>query len=79
MADDPKTWRDRFDAFRHWVRMNVPPGVRLILGLFLMACGVVGFLPVVGFWMLPLGVAISMLDIQPVWSWLREKVWDDKE
>ncbi|MEC8292162.1 MAG: hypothetical protein VX083_01595 [Pseudomonadota bacterium] len=44
-----------------------------------MACGVVGFLPVVGFWMLPLGVAIAMLDIQPVWSWLRQKVWDDKE
>ncbi|MEC8039137.1 MAG: hypothetical protein VX181_00250 [Pseudomonadota bacterium] len=53
--------------------------MRLILGLFLMACGVVGFLPVVGFWMLPLGVAIAMLDIQPVWSWLREKVWSDKE
>jgi hypothetical protein len=30
-----------------------------------MAGGVVGFLPIVGFWMLPLGVVLVALDIPP--------------
>jgi hypothetical protein len=30
-----------------------------------MAGGVVGFLPVLGFWMLPLGVVLIALDIPP--------------
>ncbi len=38
-----------------WVR--VPLGVLLILG------GLLGFLPVLGFWMLPLGVALLSLDV----------------
>jgi hypothetical protein len=36
-----------------------------------MAMGVVGFLPVVGFWMLPLGAAIAMMDLRPIWRWMR--------
>ncbi len=28
--------------------------------------GVLGFLPILGFWMLPLGVAFIMLDIPPM-------------
>ena len=38
-----------------WVR--VPLGILLILGGFL------GFLPVLGFWMLPLGLALLSLDV----------------
>jgi hypothetical protein len=34
-----------------------------------MLCGLVGFLPVVGFWMLPLGAAIVAMDIR----WLKRK------
>jgi cell division protein FtsQ len=34
-----------------------------VLGLLAMAGGVVGFLPIVGFWMLPLGVVLVALDI----------------
>ncbi|MEZ5913317.1 MAG: hypothetical protein R3D84_14770 [Paracoccaceae bacterium] len=48
------------------VRINrcVPPGARLALGLVLIAGGTLGFLPVLGFWMLPLGLGVAWLDIR---------------
>lgn len=54
-----------------WSRHNLPPGVRLLAGLLLMLGGIVGFLPVVGFWMLPLGGAVAALDVVPICRWLR--------
>ncbi len=46
-----------------WGDRHVPPGVRSVLGAVLMVAGVFGFLPIVGFWMFPLGVAFVALDI----------------
>lgn len=54
-----------------WSKKHLPPGVRLVLGLLLMLGGVLGFLPVVGFWMFPLGVAVAALDVVPLWRWIR--------
>ena len=54
-----------------WVRAHVPPGLRLLLGLLLIVGGIFGFLPILGFWMIPLGGAIAALDILPIWRWLR--------
>lgn len=56
-----------------WTKRHVPPGLRLMLGLILMGLGVLGFLPVLGFWMLPLGVAIAALDVVPILRWLRQR------
>ncbi len=53
------------------IRQRVPPGGRLLLGLLLFAGGMVGFLPVVGFWMIPLGIAVAALDIKPLYRWIR--------
>jgi putative transmembrane protein PGPGW len=36
---------------------------RLLLGWGLILGGIVGFLPVVGFWMLPLGISILAIDL----------------
>jgi hypothetical protein len=47
----------------YWARYRVAPGVRSLLGLLLMVAGVFGFLPVLGFWMFPLGVAFIGLDL----------------
>ncbi|MBT9383715.1 hypothetical protein KM176_07595 [Pseudooceanicola sp. CBS1P-1] len=55
------------------VRRSVPPGFRLPLGLLLICGGLLGFLPVLGFWMLPLGVAIAALDTRPMWHWMRQR------
>jgi hypothetical protein len=45
-----------------WGQRYLPPGIRTLVGLALMAGGVLGFLPILGFWMLPLGIAIASLD-----------------
>ena len=40
---------------RHWHLPKSRP-IRIGLGIVLIACGLLGFLPVLGFWMLPLGL-----------------------
>jgi hypothetical protein len=37
--------------------------IRLGIGILLVAGGLVGFLPVVGFWMIPLGLLVLSVDI----------------
>jgi len=36
------------------------------LGILLILAGFVGFLPVLGFWMIPLGLMVLSIDIGPV-------------
>jgi len=47
----------------YWGRNHVPPGLRSLLGVIFMIGGILGFLPILGFWMLPLGVAFIALDV----------------
>ncbi len=56
------------------IRRNVPPGLRLVLGLLMMVGGVFGFLPILGFWMLPLGLAVAALDVKPLLRSLRTRL-----
>lgn len=56
-----------------WVRKHVPPGARSVLGLLLIVGGVFGFLPVLGFWMIPLGVLVMALDLRALWRWIRRR------
>ena len=39
---------------------------RIGLGILLVACGFLGFLPVLGFWMIPLGLLVLSVDLPPV-------------
>jgi len=63
-------WRRRIQRILVRIRRRVPPGLRLILGLLLIVGGILGFLPILGFWMIPLGVAVAALDVIPLWRWL---------
>lgn len=54
-----------------WSGRRLPPGLRALTGLLLICGGVLGFLPVLGFWMIPLGLAVAALDVVPLWRWLR--------
>jgi hypothetical protein len=56
-----------------WSGRRLPPGLRLIVGILLIGGGVLGFLPLLGFWMIPLGIAVAALDVLPVLRWLRER------
>jgi hypothetical protein len=53
------------------VRRRVPPGLRLVVGLLLILGGMLGFLPVLGFWMIPLGIGVAALDVKPLIAWAR--------
>lgn len=57
MMDERPTWpwlEKLRDPRTRWLR--IPLGVVLVVG------GVFGFLPLVGFWMIPLGLSILALD-----------------
>jgi hypothetical protein len=45
--------------------------VRVGIGIVLVAGGLVGFLPVLGFWMIPLGLLVLSVDIPIVRRWRR--------
>ena len=62
-------------ANRHFHLPQSRP-LRLGLGILLVAGGLVGFLPVLGFWMIPLGLLVLSVDL-PVIRRMRRKltVW----
>lgn len=54
---------DWMARFVEWVRkpqLRVP---RIVAGILLVLCGFVGFLPVLGFWMVPLGLLLLAQDV----------------
>ena len=55
-----------------WGRDHVPFGVRSAIGLLFMTGGVFGFLPILGFWMIPLGAAFIALDIPWTKRWIHD-------
>ena len=62
-----RSFRTRLRRMLVHVRRRVPPGLRLVLGLLLICGGILGFLPILGFWMIPLGFAVAMLDLVPLY------------
>lgn len=64
------------DRWVRWADARLPRGLRSVLGLVLVVAGLFGFLPILGFWMTPLGAALIALDIPP----LRRRVlgWLDR-
>lgn len=52
----------------------LPPVFRGLLGLVITAGGIVGFLPVLGFWMVPLGLALVATDIPPLQRWFIKRL-----
>lgn len=74
MSNKPKAdLTDRVRKFLDWVRTTVPPGARFGMGVLLIIGGVLGFLPVLDFWMIPLGVAVALLDVNQLRNWWRKR------
>jgi hypothetical protein len=59
----------------HWVRQPSGRWLRIPVGSLLTLGGILGFLPLVGFWMLPLGLALLADDV-PLLRSLRSRVLD---
>lgn len=59
-------------------RMPLPPyrWQRVLIGALLVIGGVFGFLPVLGLWMLPLGLLVLSVDLPIARRWRRQvEVW----
>ena len=61
----------RFRRAFAWGRLKISFGFRTLLGVLLVIGGIFGFLPVLGFWMIPVGLALIALDVPPLRRWLR--------
>jgi len=51
------------DKFRQ-LKRHPNRGLRISIGMLLILGGILGFLPIVGFWMLPLGLILLAADFQ---------------
>ena len=61
--------RDKLRPVLSRIYAKVPRGGRFVLGLLLMVGGLFGFLPILGFWMLPLGIMVASFDVRLFWRW----------
>ena len=68
-------WRKKLRPLYEWGK-KVPPVLRSLLGLLLIGFGVLGFLPILGFWMVPLGALFIALDVPP-WRRRVERWFDN--
>jgi hypothetical protein len=62
--------RDYYRRIQNSVR-NYPRWLRLAIGILLLLGGILGFLPILGFWMLPLGLLVLSYDLPTVRRWRR--------
>ena len=58
-------WRAKLQPLYRYA-MKLPRGIRSLAGLVLIIAGVLGIvLPILGFWMAPLGLMFIALDVPP--------------
>jgi hypothetical protein len=62
-----------FVRWAHGLATKVPPVLRSLLGLALIGFGVLGFLPILGFWMAPVGLVFIALDIPLARRWVEKR------
>lgn len=70
----------RVKGFLDWVRRPSSRPLRFPLGLLLIIGGVFSFLPVLGLWMLPLGLLLLAIDVAALqgpisWAIIRGERW----
>ena len=73
--DASKPPRKEIKIGRYSIKLPASRPLRIALGAALIVCGIVGFLPVLGFWMIPLGLLVLSIDIPIVGRW-KKKIED---
>ncbi len=58
----------------YWATRRMGPGVRSVAGLLFIIGGVFGFLPILGFWMIPVGLFFIAMEVpalrRPLRAWI---------
>ena len=58
----------------YWATRRLGPGVRSVAGLLFIVGGVFGFLPILGFWMIPVGLFFIAMEVpalrKPLRTWI---------
>jgi hypothetical protein len=54
---------DKAGRFTRWITRSSSTVIRIPIGGALIAGGVAGFLPILGFWMVPLGLVVIAQDV----------------
>ena len=54
---------EKFQGLVRWLRKPGSGWTRMPLGIVLILCGFIGFLPILGFWMIPLGLLVLAIDV----------------
>jgi hypothetical protein len=61
-----------------WGERRVRPGYRWMIGVLFIIGGLFGFLPILGFWMIPVGITYIVLEFPKnrtrLRAWLQERV-----
>jgi len=70
-AEPPPKPPRRIKIGRYSIPVPESRPLRIGLGIVLVLCGIVGFLPVLGFWMIPLGFLVLSVDSPIVRRWQR--------
>ena len=67
-----RTFQTRIRRIFH--RDNLPRSraARIAIGVLLVLCGLLGFLPILGFWMIPVGLAVLAVDIPAIRRFTRK-------
>lgn len=74
--DSPRRAARRVSVFGRDFAMPQSRAMRIVLGTVLVIFGCFGFLPILGFWMIPLGLLILSYEFATVRRWRRRfEIW----
>jgi len=78
-AEDIHAMRDRekrraIHLFGRTVKLPRSRALRIAIGVVLIIFGIFGFLPILGFWMIPLGLLVLSYEFATVRRWRRRMI-----
>ena len=72
---DPTHRRDHaIQLFGRTIKLPRSRALRVAIGVVLIILGIFGFLPILGFWMIPLGLLVLSYEFASVRRWRRKMI-----
>ena len=65
---------DTMRQAKYWATRRLGPGVRSVAGLLFIVGGIFGFLPILGFWMIPVGLYFIAMEFPALRKPLRARI-----